>query len=158
MADRTRTLNPARRQVARRRGPWTRDRSGFPSTLLRFGHLLAQEASSIRALCGLYNGMNLATSVDMTAGPLRSSKRQSCSRSSERTAPRRGCEPAEASAAPPRLSIAQAERGWVLVIQNDQFSVMQVFGTASSARRAVDRMLEFFHTMSAQAPLNRRAA
>jgi hypothetical protein len=56
------------------------------------------------------------------------------------------------SASPPRHSIAQTERGWVLVIQNDHCSVMQVFSTASSARRAVDRMLEFFNTMSAQPP------
>jgi hypothetical protein len=31
-------------------------------------------------------------------------------------------------------------------------SVMQVFSTASSARRAVDRMHEFFRTMSEQSP------
>jgi hypothetical protein len=61
-------------------------------------------------------------------------------------------------ATPPRHSIAQTERGWVLVIQNDHFSVMQVFSTASSARRAMNRMLEFFHTMSAQPPRGRQAA
>jgi hypothetical protein len=61
-------------------------------------------------------------------------------------------------ATPPRHSIAQTERGWVLVIQNDHFSVMQVFSTASSARRAMKRMLEFFHTMSAQPPRSRQAA
>jgi len=59
---------------------------------------------------------------------------------------------------PPRHSIAQTEQGWVLVIQDDHCSVMQVFSTAASARRAVDRMLEFFHTMSAQSPRERRVA
>jgi hypothetical protein len=29
---------------------------------------------------------------------------------------------------------------------------VQVFRSASDARLAIDRMLEFFHTMSAQAP------
>ncbi len=59
---------------------------------------------------------------------------------------------------PPRLSIAQTEQGWVLVIQDEHCSVMQVFSSASSARRAVDRMLEFFQVMSAQAPRARHAA
>jgi len=59
---------------------------------------------------------------------------------------------------PPRHSIAQTEQGWVLVIQDDHCSVMQVFSTAASARRAVDRMLEFFHAMSAQSPRERRVA
>ena len=53
---------------------------------------------------------------------------------------------------PPRHSIAQTEKGWVLVIQDEHCSVMQVFSTASSARRAVDRMHEFFRTISAQSP------
>jgi hypothetical protein len=59
---------------------------------------------------------------------------------------------------PPRHSIAQTEQGWVLVIQDEHCSVMQVFSTAASARRAVDRMLEFFHTMSAQSPRERKVA
>jgi len=59
---------------------------------------------------------------------------------------------------PPRHSIAQTEQGWVLVIQDEHCSVMQVFSTAASARRAVDRMLEFFHTMSAQSPRARKVA
>jgi hypothetical protein len=59
---------------------------------------------------------------------------------------------------PPRHSIAQTEHGWVLVIQDEHCSVMQVFSTAASARRAVDRMLEFFHTMSAQSPRERKVA
>jgi hypothetical protein len=36
--------------------------------------------------------------------------------------------------------------------------VIQVFSTASSAKGAVDRMLEFFHTMSAQPPRARQVA
>jgi len=51
--------------------------------------------------------------------------------------------------APPRYSIAPTERGWLLTIQNDHFSVMQVFRSAATARQAVDRMMEFFYTMSA---------
>lgn len=53
---------------------------------------------------------------------------------------------------PPRHTIAQTVKGWVLVIQDEHCSVMQVFSTASSARRAVDRMHEFFRTISAQSP------
>ena len=59
---------------------------------------------------------------------------------------------------PPRHSIAQTEKGWVLVIQDEHCSVMQVFSTASSARRAVDRMHEFFRTISAQSPRERKVA
>ena len=62
------------------------------------------------------------------------------------------------SASPPLYNIAQTDRGWVVVIQNEYFSVMQVFSTASSARRAVDRMLEFFHTMSEHPPRSRQLA
>ena len=58
----------------------------------------------------------------------------------------------------PRYSIAQTDQGWVLVIQDEHCSVMQVFSTASSARRAVDRMHEFFRTMSAQSPRERKVA
>ena len=65
---------------------------------------------------------------------------------------------ARSSVSPPHYNIAQTEQGWVLVIQNEHCSVMQVFDTASSARRAVDRMLEFFDTMSAQPPRSRRVA
>ena len=43
-------------------------------------------------------------------------------------------------------------------IQNEQCSVVQVFRSASDARLAVDRMMEFFETMSAQAPTSGRAA
>ena len=62
------------------------------------------------------------------------------------------------SSSSPRYNIAETEKGWLLVIQNEHCSVMQVFSTASSARRAVDRMLEFFHTMSTQAPGTRQVA
>jgi hypothetical protein len=61
-------------------------------------------------------------------------------------------------ASPPRHSIAQTEQGWVLVIQDEDCSVMQVFSSASSARRAVDRMLEFFQVMRAQSPRARQVA
>ena len=64
---------------------------------------------------------------------------------------------APSSVSPPRYSIAQTEQGWVLVIQDEHCSVMQVFSSASSARRAVDRMLEFFQVMSAQSPRARQA-
>ena len=59
---------------------------------------------------------------------------------------------------PPRYSIAQTDEGWMLVIQDEHCSVMQVFSSASSARRAVDRMLEFFQFMSAQSPRARQSA
>lgn len=65
---------------------------------------------------------------------------------------------ATSAVVPPRQSIAQIEQGWVLVIQDEHCSVMQVFSSAASARRAVDRMLEFFYTMSAQPPRARKAA
>jgi hypothetical protein len=58
----------------------------------------------------------------------------------------------------PRHSIAQTKQGWVLVIQDEHCSVMQVFSSAASAQRSVDRMLEFFHTMSAQSPRACKAA
>lgn len=58
----------------------------------------------------------------------------------------------------PHYNIARTDAGWVLIIQNDHCSVMQVFSSAASARRAVDRMLEFFDTMSAQAPRTRKIA
>jgi hypothetical protein len=57
---------------------------------------------------------------------------------------------------PPRYSIVQTEKGWCLVIQNEHCSVTQVFSSAAAAGRAVDRMLEFFDTMSTQAPGSRQ--
>jgi len=65
---------------------------------------------------------------------------------------------ATSTVSPPRHSIAQTEQGWVLVIQDENCSVMQVFTTAASARRAVDRMHEFFRTMSTQSPRERKVA
>jgi len=65
------------------------------------------------------------------------------------TTPARSC---------PRYNIVQTEKGWLLVIQNEHCSVMQVFGSASSARLAVDRMLEFFDTMSPGSPDTGQAA
>jgi hypothetical protein len=58
----------------------------------------------------------------------------------------------------PQYSIAPTERGWLLVIQDRECSVMQVFRTASSARCAVERMMRFFDTMRAHAPAQRQYA
>jgi hypothetical protein len=58
----------------------------------------------------------------------------------------------------PRHSIAKAANGWQLVIQNEHCSVMQVFRSEDTARQAVDRMMEFFQTMSPQPPTADRAA
>jgi hypothetical protein len=52
----------------------------------------------------------------------------------------------------PRYHISETEKGWQLRIQNEHCSVVQIFRSASDARLAVDRMMEFFETMSAQAP------
>ena len=58
----------------------------------------------------------------------------------------------------PRYTIAKIDKGWRLRIENEHFSVMQVFRSEDNARDAVDRMMEFFHTMSAQPPSGREAA
>jgi hypothetical protein len=58
----------------------------------------------------------------------------------------------------PSCHISETEEGWLLEIQNEHCSVMQVFRSASDARLAVDRMMEFFETMSTQAPGSRRVA
>jgi hypothetical protein len=58
----------------------------------------------------------------------------------------------------PQYKIARTNRGWQLVMQNEHFSVMQVFRTEEIAREAVDRMTEFFYTMSAQPPRDRQVA
>ena len=52
----------------------------------------------------------------------------------------------------PSYNITETEKGWRLTIQNEHCSVVQVFRSASDARLAIDRMMEFFHTMSALAP------
>ena len=44
----------------------------------------------------------------------------------------------------PRCSIAHTEKGWLLVIRDEECSVMQVFSTLSSAQTATDRMHAFF--------------
>jgi hypothetical protein len=46
----------------------------------------------------------------------------------------------------------------LLVIQDDECSVMQVFRTSAAARCAVDRMMSFFDTMRAQNPVDREYA
>jgi hypothetical protein len=56
--------------------------------------------------------------------------------------------PCAPEATEPRHSIAKTEKGWQLVIQNEHFSVMQVFRSESTAREAIDRMMEFFQSMS----------
>jgi hypothetical protein len=58
----------------------------------------------------------------------------------------------------PHYSIAPTERGWLLVIQDGECSVMQVFHSSAAARCAVDRMMSFFDTMRAQAPASREYA
>jgi len=52
----------------------------------------------------------------------------------------------------PSCRISQTAKGWLLEIQNEHCSVMQVFRSESTARLAIDRMMEFFDTMSSQAP------
>jgi hypothetical protein len=58
----------------------------------------------------------------------------------------------------PSYRISETEKGWLLQIQNENCSVVQVFRSASAARLAVDRLMEFFETMSTQAPGSQRAA
>ena len=58
----------------------------------------------------------------------------------------------------PHYSIAPTERGWLLLIQDGDCSVMQVFRTSAAARCAVERMMSFFDTMRTQAPAERSAA
>jgi hypothetical protein len=56
------------------------------------------------------------------------------------------------SSASPHYTIAKTDKGWRLRIENEHFSVMQVFRSEDNARDAVDRMMEFFHTMDTQPP------
>jgi hypothetical protein len=58
----------------------------------------------------------------------------------------------------PSYHISETEKGWILEIQNDHCSVKQMFRSASAARSAVDRMMEFFETMQTQPPGSRHAA
>jgi hypothetical protein len=57
----------------------------------------------------------------------------------------------------PHYSIAPTERGWLLVIQDGECSVMQVFRTSAAARCAVDRKMSFFDTMRTQVPATTRS-
>jgi hypothetical protein len=50
----------------------------------------------------------------------------------------------------PRCSIARTEEGWLLVIRDEECSVMQVFSSLNSARHATDRMHAFFEDMRDQ--------
>ena len=52
----------------------------------------------------------------------------------------------------PRCSIAHTEQGWLLVIRDEECSVMQVFSTLNSARTATDRMYAIFEDMRDQGP------
>jgi hypothetical protein len=63
-----------------------------------------------------------------------------------------------ASPASPHYTIAKTEKGWRLRIENEHFSVMQVFRSEDTAREAVDRMMEFFDSMSTPPPTEDRAA
>jgi len=58
----------------------------------------------------------------------------------------------------PSYRISQTEKGWLLKIQNEHCSVVQVFRSEDDARLAVDRMMEFFDAMSSQLPTSDRAA
>jgi hypothetical protein len=58
----------------------------------------------------------------------------------------------------PRYNIAPAEKGWILVIQNEHCSVTQLFSSVDSARRAVDQLLEFFPATDAAASGSHQAA
>ena len=58
----------------------------------------------------------------------------------------------------PSYHISETEKGWLLKIQNEHCSVVQVFRSESDARFAFDRMLEFFEVMSSQLPPTDRAA
>lgn len=58
----------------------------------------------------------------------------------------------------PSYHISQTGKGWMLRIENEHCSIVQVFRSASDARLAVDRMMEFFETMRTQAPGSRQVA
>ena len=47
----------------------------------------------------------------------------------------------------PQCSIAHTENGWMLVIRDEECSVMQVFSSLTSAQHATDRMEGFFEDM-----------
>jgi len=58
----------------------------------------------------------------------------------------------------PSYHISGTEKGWLLKVQNEHCSVVQVFRPASDAQLAVDRMMEFFEAMNSQLPSTDRAA
>jgi hypothetical protein len=58
----------------------------------------------------------------------------------------------------PCYNIAPTEKGWLLVIQNEHCSVTQVFSSVSSARRAVEQLLEFFPTTATESSSAHQAA
>jgi hypothetical protein len=58
----------------------------------------------------------------------------------------------------PHFSIVPSETGWLLVIQDEQCSVMQVFQSPTAARHALDRMQGFFETMRSHAGPRPQAA
>jgi hypothetical protein len=58
----------------------------------------------------------------------------------------------------PSYHISETKKGWLLKIQNEHCSVVQVFRSEADARLAVDRMMEFFEAMSSQRPSTDRAA
>jgi hypothetical protein len=60
--------------------------------------------------------------------------------------------PSHVATSSPSYHISETEKGWLLKIQNEHCSVVQVFRSATDARLAVDRMIEFFETMSTRAP------
>lgn len=57
----------------------------------------------------------------------------------------------------PHYNIAPTEKGWLLVIQDEHCSVTQVFSSMASARRAVDRLAEFFPTSAEGASAHQTA-
>ena len=58
--------------------------------------------------------------------------------------------PPESEGPGPRCSIAHTEKGWLLVIRDEECSVMQVFSSLNSARTATDRMHAFFEDVREQ--------
>lgn len=58
----------------------------------------------------------------------------------------------------PRCSIAHTENGWLLVIRDEECSVMQVFSSLHAARHATDRMHELFEDMRDNAAPDHRPA
>ncbi len=66
--------------------------------------------------------------------------------------------PPAGDGAGPRCSIAHTENGWLLVIRDEECSVMQVFSSLHAARHATDRMHELFDDMRHDAASDERPA